>query len=65
MKSFLTTLLTGHVIQRMRSGRVRIFNGNQRETLYLITQERICVGSLNLVGIMDGGSTRVVYFVGQ
>jgi len=26
-------LLTGHVIRRMRSGRVRIFNGNQRETL--------------------------------
>ena len=23
-------LLTGHVIQRMRSGRLRIFNGNQR-----------------------------------
>jgi len=26
-------LITGHVIRRMRSGRVRIFNGNQRETL--------------------------------
>jgi len=26
-------LLTGHVIQRMRSCRVRNFNGNQRETL--------------------------------
>jgi len=26
-------LLTGHVIRRMRSGRVRIFNGNQWETL--------------------------------
>jgi len=26
-------LLTGHVIRRMRSCRVRIFNGNQRETL--------------------------------
>jgi len=26
-------LLTGHVIRRMRSGRVRILNGNQRETL--------------------------------
>ena len=26
-------LLTGHVILRMRSGRVRIFNGNQWETL--------------------------------
>jgi len=26
-------VLTGHVIRHMRSGRVRIFNGNQRETL--------------------------------
>ena len=26
-------LLTGHVIRRMRSGRVRIFYGNQREML--------------------------------
>jgi len=26
-------LLTGHVIRRMRSVSVRIFNGNQRETL--------------------------------
>jgi len=26
-------LHTGHVIRRMRSGGVRIFNGNQRETL--------------------------------
>jgi len=26
-------LLTGHVIRRMRSGRVRIFNANQREML--------------------------------
>ena len=46
---------TGHVIRRMRSGRVRIFNGNQRETLSLITQERIGVGALNLVGIIDVG----------
>ena len=29
----MTPLLTGHVIRRMRSGRVRIFNGNQWETL--------------------------------
>ena len=42
-------LLTGHVIRRMRSGRVRIFNGNQRETLSFITQERIGVGSSYLV----------------
>ena len=26
-------LLTGHVIRRMRSGRVPVFNGNQREPL--------------------------------
>ena len=48
-------LLTGHVIRRMRSGRVRIFNGNQWETLSLITQERIGVGASNLVGIIDVG----------
>ena len=42
-------LVTGHVIRRMRSGRVRILNGNQRETLYLINQERIGMGSSNLV----------------
>jgi len=48
-------ILTGHVIRRMRSGRVCIFNGNQRETLSLITQERIGVGASNLVGIMDVG----------
>jgi len=48
-------LLTGHVIRRMRSDRVRIFNGNQWETLSLITQERIGVGGSNLVGIIDVG----------
>ena len=58
-------LLTGHVIWRMRSGSVRIFNGNQWETLSLITQDRIGVGALNLVGIIDVGSTRVVYFLVQ
>ena len=42
-------LLTGSVIRRMRSGRVRIFNGNQQETLYLVTHERIVTGSLELV----------------
>ena len=42
-------LLTGHVIRRMRSGRVRIFNGNQWETLSLISQEWIGVGASNLV----------------
>ena len=58
-------ILTGHVIRRMRSGRVRISNGNQWETLSLITQERIGVGASTLVGIIDMGSTRVVYFLGQ
>jgi len=48
-------LLTGHVIRRMRSGRVRIFNGNEWETLSLITQERIGVRASNLVGIIDVG----------
>ena len=48
-------LLTGHVIRRMRSGRVRIFNGNQWETLSLITQERIGVGASNSVEIIDVG----------
>ena len=47
--------LTGQVIRRMRSGRVRIFNGNQWETLSLITQERIGVGASDLVGIIDVG----------
>ena len=50
--------LTGHVIRRMRTGRVRIFNGNQWETLSLISPERI--GASNLVGIIDVG----VYFLG-
>ena len=48
-------LLTGHVIRRMHSGHVRIFNGNQWETLSLITQERIGVGASNLVRIIDVG----------
>ena len=48
-------LLTGHVIRCMRSGSVRIFNGNQWETLSLITQERIGVGASTLVGIIDVG----------
>jgi len=48
-------LLTGHVIRRMRNGRVRIFNGNQWETLSLITLERIGVGPSNFVGIIDVG----------
>ena len=46
-------LLTGHVIRRMRSVRVRIFKGNQWETLSLITQERIGVWASSLVGIID------------
>jgi len=55
MLLFLTPLLTGHVIRRLRSGRVRIVNGNQWETLSLITEERIGVGASNLVGIIDVG----------
>ena len=47
-------LLTRHVIWRMRSGSVHIFNGNQWKTL-VITQERIGVGASNLVRIMDVG----------
>jgi len=43
----------GHVILRMRIGRVRIFNGNQWETLSFITQDPIGVRASNLVGIMD------------
>jgi len=45
----------GHVIWRMRSGRVRVFSGNQGETLSLIAQERIGVGDSNLVRIIDVG----------
>ena len=48
-------VVTGHVIRRMRIGRVRIFNDNQWETLSLITQERIGVGASTLVGIIDVG----------
>ena len=48
-------LHTGHVIWHMRSGSVSIFNGNQWETLSLITQERIGVGASNLVRIIDVG----------
>ena len=48
-------LLTGHVIRRMRSGRVHIFSGNRWETLSLIAQERIGVVASNLVGIIDVG----------
>ena len=48
-------LLTAHVIRRMRSGVVHIFNGNQWETLSLITQERIGLGASILVGIIDLG----------
>jgi len=48
-------VLTGHVIRRMCSGRVCIFNGNQWETLSLITQERIGVGASNLVVIINVG----------
>jgi len=52
---FFEPLLTGHVIRRMRGVCVRIYNGNQWETLSLITQERIGVAASNLVGIIDVG----------
>jgi len=66
LKSNLPYLLPCHVIRRMRSCRVRIFNGNQRETLSFITQERIGVGGFKLGGnYRRGGSTREVYFLGQ
>ena len=48
-------LHTGHVIRRMRSGRVHILNGNQWETLSLITQERIGVGASDLAEIINVG----------
>ena len=35
----------------MRSGHVLIFNGNQRETLWIITQERIGARSSNLEAV--------------
>ena len=59
-------LLAGHVIQRMRSGRVRIFNGNQWTTLSLITQERIGVGASNFLGIIDVGvdASQLAKFIG-
>ena len=52
------SLLTGHVIRRIRSGRVRIFNSNQRETLSLITQERIGVGGSNWLTTDKNAITR-------
>jgi len=39
----------GHVVRRMRSGHKRIVNGILWEMSELITQERIAVGSSNLV----------------
>jgi len=45
----LSPWTTGHVIQRMRSGCIRILNGNQWKTLQLVTQEWIGVGSSYLV----------------
>jgi len=42
-------LRIGHVIRRMRSGCKRIYNGILQEMSELITQERIAVGSSNLV----------------
>ena len=42
-------VLTGHVNRRMRSGRVRIFNGNQGETLQIGTHERTVIESSDMV----------------
>ena len=42
-------LRIGHVIRRMRSGCKRIVNGILWEMSELITQERIALGSSNLV----------------
>jgi len=42
-------LRIAHVTRRMRSGCKRIVNGILWELLELITQERIAVGSSNLV----------------
>ena len=39
-------LLMGHVIRSMRNGRVRIFNGNQWETL---TQGRALFSQITLI----------------
>jgi len=47
-------LRIGHVIRRMRSGCKRIVNGILWEMSELITQERIVVGSADLV---DGLTT--------
>jgi len=38
----LTPLLTGHVIRRMRNGRVHISNGKQRETTIISVNIRPC-----------------------
>jgi len=48
----------GHVIQRMRSGCRRIVNGILWEMSELRTQERIAVGSLNLVE--SNGGVRIL-----
>jgi len=46
-------LRIGHVIRRMRSGCKRIVNGILWEMSELITQERIVVGSADLVDGSD------------
>ena len=57
-------LLTGHVIRRMRSGRVRIFNskfGNQWETLGLYTRNsRTDRRRVFILGVKVGHVTRHV-----
>jgi len=45
-------LIVGHVIRRMRSGCTRIVNGILREMSELITEERIALGSSNLLEVL-------------
>ena len=58
----------GHVIRRMRSGCRRIINGILWELSELITQERIAVGSSNLVdsgGVYIHEETKFGYFISK
>jgi len=56
-------LLTAHVIQHMRSVRVRIFKGNQWGTLSLSSRSLYQLQTWRKLS--PRGSTRVVYFLGQ
>ena len=54
-------LLTGHVIRRMRSGRVRIFNGNQWENIIIHNSRTDRRRGFNLGGNYRRGGRRVWY----